>query len=254
MIDSTLSIRTAAGKRQPGPRINNLYDLFIDWNVVLRYVNQFIDEVSSCVQEKSRSQQLAEWARLGLELDECRFRAKDEQLRQRALTDASLRTDLIVDIVLSYLAADMEAPINSYWRSVCRNELTRLAAALAVYRAEQGEYPETLEQLVPAVIPKLPVDLYSGKSFLYERKDDGGYLLYSVFENEIDDLGTGMDGLVIKGEWVDEQPEDFDYQESDLIIRVPVPPFKFPEPPSKEDFEGGYGGYGGEYGGGEFGE
>ena len=92
---------------------------------------------------------------------------------------------------------------------------------------EQGEYPEKLEQLIPAVIPKLPLDMYSEKPFLYRRMEDGGYLLYSVFENGIDDRGTNMGGDIIDGEWVDQQPDGFDYDQSDLVIRVPVPTFKF---------------------------
>jgi len=82
--------------------------------------------------------------------------------------------------------------------------------------------------LVPGVLPKLPIDLYSGKAFLYERKGDGGYLLYSLFENGIDDQGTDMSGEMEGGEWIDERDVDVDYTKSDLVIRVPVPTFEFP--------------------------
>jgi hypothetical protein len=110
-------------------------------------------------------------------------------------------------------------------------DLTRVAAALAVYRAEQGEYPETLDQLVPGVVAQVPNDLYSGKPFIYRRMPDAGYLLYSVFENGKDDGGTDYAVEVVKGEWVEEERDEADYENSDLVIRVPMPKFELPEMP-----------------------
>ena len=43
----------------------------------------------------------------------------------------------------------------------------RLQLALLAYRAEHGELPSDLKQLVPKELPKLPADLYSGQQFLY---------------------------------------------------------------------------------------
>ena len=152
-------------------------------------------------------------------------------------------------LLIGLLLPATSAAFNAADRSNCQLELTRLAAALAVYRAQQGGYPERLVDLVPAVLKKLPIDLYSGKSFRYQRKDDAGYLLYSVFENETDEGGTDMSGDVISGDWAgewppqdsDNQPEDFGYERSDLVIRVPVPAFKFPSLPNREDIENRYG-------------
>jgi hypothetical protein len=74
-------------------------------------------------------------------------------------------------------------------------------------------------------------DPYSGKPYIYKRDDAGGYLLYSVFYNCLDDGGTDGHESIVDGEWVDErEPVDY-FSESDYVIRLPRPPFKLPEPP-----------------------
>ena len=64
---------------------------------------------------------------------------------------------------------------------------TMLLAALKRYKAEKGEYPDGLSQLVPKYIKKLPYDLYS-KDWKYIYKKDGdNILLYSIGEDLKDD-------------------------------------------------------------------
>jgi hypothetical protein len=69
-----------------------------------------------------------------------------------------------------------------------RYDLTRVALALAAYRAEHGKYPEHLPPLVPRYIRGLPEDRFTGKPFKYRLKKKG-FLLYSVGENGRDDGG-----------------------------------------------------------------
>lgn len=48
----------------------------------------------------------------------------------------------------------------------------RVALALEVYRARHGDYPDTLDRLVPGVIASLPADPYAESgSFRYTRLD-----------------------------------------------------------------------------------
>jgi hypothetical protein len=84
---------------------------------------------------------------------------------------------------------------------------------------------------VPNVLKAVPNDLYSGKPFVYKRTPDGGYWLYSVFENGTDDGGTDRDGRIIHGEWVAEDDSNFDYAKTDLVVRVPFPKFELPPKP-----------------------
>ncbi len=66
----------------------------------------------------------------------------------------------------------------------------RLAVALAIYKAEHGEYPEQLASLVPQILPDLPRDRFAaGQSLPRYRRQGPGYILYSVGENGRDNGG-----------------------------------------------------------------
>jgi hypothetical protein len=68
-------------------------------------------------------------------------------------------------------------------------DLACLACALERCRSANGQFPETLEALVPRFIGKLPHDVLNGQPLKYHRTDDGQFLLYSVGWNETDDGG-----------------------------------------------------------------
>ena len=83
-----------------------------------------------------------------------------------------------------------------------------------------GEYPETLDALVPQFVEKLPHDIIGGQPLHYRRTDppsqssgaaSGKFLLYSVGWNEKDDGGQVVlkeDGSVDrdKGDWIWQYP------------------------------------------------
>jgi hypothetical protein len=65
-----------------------------------------------------------------------------------------------------------------------------LACALERCRLAKGEFPESLEALVPQLVEKLPHDIINGQPLKYHRTDAGQFVLYSVGRNETDDGGT----------------------------------------------------------------
>lgn len=68
----------------------------------------------------------------------------------------------------------------------------QIACALERYRLAHGAYPENLDSLAPQFIAKLPRDIVNGEPLKYQRKADGGFLLYSVGWNETDDHGQSV--------------------------------------------------------------
>ena len=72
----------------------------------------------------------------------------------------------------------------------------QVLVALERFRAERGDYPQTLTELLPSFIDKLPMDPWSGEPFHYVRvdakKDRVGrsFLLYSVGADGVDDGGV----------------------------------------------------------------
>lgn len=78
----------------------------------------------------------------------------------------------------------------------------QIACALERYRLAKGEYPPTLDTLVPAFIEKLPHDLIGGQPMHYRKTDDGKFLLYSLGWNEKDDGGIKGTINSNSGDWV----------------------------------------------------
>lgn len=86
-----------------------------------------------------------------------------------------------------------------------------IACALERHRATRGEYPQTLDALVPTFADAIPRDLIGGQPFPYRREADGRFTLYSIGWNETDDGGqvattTGPSVDYSKGDWVWQTP------------------------------------------------
>jgi hypothetical protein len=85
-------------------------------------------------------------------------------------------------------------------------DATLAVIALYRYRNRHGEWPETLDQLVPEFLPSVPIDQVDGEPLGY-RLVDGQPLLYSVGGNGTDGGGTrskpSYPGLTTSdGDWI----------------------------------------------------
>lgn len=93
-------------------------------------------------------------------------------------------------------------------------DAARLACALERQRLTRGEYPETIEALVPQFLEKTPNDVIDGNPLRYRRTADGGYTLYSIGWNQKDDNGEiawqkAKEGTAVdlnEGDWVWQMP------------------------------------------------
>jgi hypothetical protein len=62
-----------------------------------------------------------------------------------------------------------------------------IACALERFRLGNGVYPETLEQLVPALLARVPHDAVSGRPMIYQPVGEGSFILRGVGPNGMDD-------------------------------------------------------------------
>jgi len=103
------------------------------------------------------------------------------------------------------------------WQTTAHNQTmvseAQIACALERYRLAHGDYPETLNVLVPQFIERLPHDIIGGQPsqgsgsasqpLHYRRTNNGKFLLYSVGWNETDDGGEpGTLADPTQGDWV----------------------------------------------------
>jgi hypothetical protein len=82
----------------------------------------------------------------------------------------------------------------------------QIACALERYRLAHGDYPQTLDALVPQFIEKIPLDIINGEPLIYVPARDR-FLLYSVGWNEKNDGGAvvmaeGLQVNATQGDWV----------------------------------------------------
>lgn len=63
-----------------------------------------------------------------------------------------------------------------------------IALACYIYKAKHGEFPSSLKELTPGILPNLPLDPFTGKNYIY-RKEREGFVVYSVGDNLKDDGG-----------------------------------------------------------------
>ena len=67
--------------------------------------------------------------------------------------------------------------------------LTRSVIALKRYQLRHGKLPPNLDALVPDFLPAVLLDFMTGQPLKYRLKSGGGFLLYSVGEDGVDDGG-----------------------------------------------------------------
>ena len=76
--------------------------------------------------------------------------------------------------------------------TVGRRDGLLVALALEVHRRQHGEWPESLDELVPDLLPGVPRDRFTGEPLSY-RADGGEVLVYSV-GSDLDDDGGVLPG------------------------------------------------------------
>jgi hypothetical protein len=148
------------------------------------------------------------------------------------LVSRKKRSELVGDLLLSNFLPAITAVFDAQDRDQTKLILVKVAAALALQRARTGAYPTKLDELVPAALPVMPLDPFSGKPLIYQPRGDG-YLLYSVFKNGVDDGGSDAFSAIEKGEWVSPEAYTPDMDAADLVIRLPLSPLEAPKAASE---------------------
>jgi hypothetical protein len=183
-----------AGSPDQRSSYNLLAHVTIDWNIVLAEENFWFDRITAALNTANLAARSAAVDQVVTDMD----RAKSENWSSPKIAvsviSRSQRSRLAATALLDMLFPAVQATIAAESQANTKLDLTRLAAALAVYHAEHADYPQKLADLVPDTIPNLPVDSFLGKPFLYTRTTDG-YLLYSVGENGTDDGGSSTTGI-----------------------------------------------------------
>ena len=107
-----------------------------------------------------------------------RRRSRPQRQHARSLTEFS-PGEIAYAVASTPLLRFFSSPVESMVQPVDRNVVDRRALLVMLgirswQLAHDGQAPERLEQLVPADLATLPIDPFSGQSFLYTRSGDQG--------------------------------------------------------------------------------
>jgi hypothetical protein len=122
-------------------------------------------------------------------------------------TRRRVTTDIMSDLLMYILYPSLNRACTLRDTAETKAMLTETMAAMAVYRAEKGNWPAELGDLVPAILPAVPADPWSKENapLLYNPTPDG-FLLYSLGYNETDDGGES-NGEIEEGDVLISDPK-----------------------------------------------
>jgi hypothetical protein len=149
----------------------------VDWNVVLQQLNGVCDQVTGIMKtpsfkDEQIGRQIFDW-----KLEKIRASLQSHPILAKEPGESNQAyTQRVADAILSAFSP-------SYWRAedtcrggLLREKMARAVVAAAQYRADKGNWPNTLQDLVPAYLPQVPVEMFSAtgtEPIRYQRTDQG---------------------------------------------------------------------------------
>jgi hypothetical protein len=130
--------------------------------------------------------------------------------------DPLLRSDRSYFAKLPYLLYLATAPVldslpKRYVHARTSHEFILAACALEKYRRKHNAYPDNLSALVPSFATRVPADPMDGAPIRYRKLDDGGFSVWSIGINRIDDGGKL-------------EPQKPAMSQADWVLQVPGKP------------------------------
>ena len=210
---SSLSVVAGGGKREGilDSLVDSAAKMVVDWDQVLRMGNTWYDRMVEAYGKPTRAERQKALGKIDDDLRQLAMSIKDyESLGLSMLGGPRYAiSERVGQIFVCLLLPAVSSAASAEDRGAMQFDLTRLAFALAAFRADRGTYPARLADLVPKYVAKVPKDIFSAAELHYRPEGDG-YLLYSVGVNGKDDGGKGYDDRK-EGEYWD-----------DLAVRVPA--------------------------------
>ncbi|MCO6044988.1 hypothetical protein NG895_13845 [Aeoliella sp. ICT_H6.2] len=163
----------------------------IDWTTVLHIANQQYDLFLEAVDQPTYAEQQAALDAWYAEIQ----RKAVQPSPVSFMLSCKVRTEYMAYMLLEGYGDNFALRLDRQNRT--HRQLPQTAVALARYQLATGEYPESLDGLMPQFLDKLPIDPFD-RPIVYQRTSDG-YLLYSLGPNCIDDRGNCIELRTLQG-------------------------------------------------------
>jgi hypothetical protein len=121
--------------------------------------------------------------------------------RRFSLTSVKLNYRGMVDLLVRVMEPAYDKIHNVYLQVKARDKRgSQIIVALRRYKNENGQWPETLDELRDFALEEIFIDPINGGSFVYKLTDDG-FALYSKGKNSVDD-GAERDDETGADDWL----------------------------------------------------
>jgi hypothetical protein len=184
----------------------------VDWDIVLRMGNAWFDRIADAYRKPTRAAQREALRKLDEDFRKLKTTAEDTASLEKSMLGDPRKalSERLGQVILIMFSPSITLNVNCEDRATMTLELTKLAFALAAFRADHGAYPPKLADLAPKYVAAVPKDIFAN-SDLHYRLGGKGYLLYSVGVNGKDDGAKSSEDR--------KKGEDWD----DLVVRIPAP-------------------------------
>jgi hypothetical protein len=196
----------------------------VDWNIPLASINEWMDRFVAAAKMEDAESRAAAMERIETDINALAGGVKEPWSIAAAVLSRRRASEKVSDLLAALLCPAISAVFQSESRIRTDEELLLLGVALSKYKADKGEYPEKLEELVSGYVKTIPVDAFAGTPLVYKKRANG-YLLYSLGANQVDDGGKGYD----------EDADDLFVEIPTRVKRKPVPDESEPASDSVDD-------------------
>jgi hypothetical protein len=164
----------------------------LDFELIFRYGNTNFDKIVAFLKLPTRSERLG-MKMIGAEIERELPVRKSKKVQKQLLRGDTKKVRAAVSeeigmVYIGLMCSSIERLADAADRSEQIQRSGVITAGLAAHFADTKKYPESLADLVPKYLAKVPFDVFNEKPLAY-RKTDTGYLFYSVGVNGIDDGG-----------------------------------------------------------------
>jgi hypothetical protein len=163
-----------------------------NWNVTLRRLNQQYDRYVKIIRNPDHAERQKKLREFDGELRDLGSDVGNLLKMLERVGRAENVPDTLGEIfgerLIAMLFPAIDAAMSAETRAQQEMDQLLLAFRLAAYRADQGNYPNSLADLMAADSQAIPIDRFTGNDLTY-RTANGGYLLYSFGPNGEDNGG-----------------------------------------------------------------
>jgi len=171
----------------------------IDWDVPLRMGNERFDRLAGAARTEDRSERQKALEAFDADLRKLGAQVKDPGSFVRDFLTKGSPSELLSPrlgaVFVALFMPALDAALKAYDSTELRGQMDQTAYALAIYRADHGSYPRTLNDLVPKYLDRIPEDTFVRDKIapIRYRREGDAYVMWTVFLNGVDDNGRGSD-------------------------------------------------------------